>query len=113
MSQNIELTRLWARTDAKTGRQVLSGKMGFNARLRIEELAEPDERGATHVVSILPPYIPRNDDGGPNDGFRQQAAATSYQRQQSAPGTPARQQSPEQSPATQPAPAFGFASDEE
>jgi hypothetical protein len=104
MNTQIELTQLWAKMDAKTGRQVLSGKFGFNARIRIEELAEPSEIGATHIVYILPPFVKRDDDGGQNSGYRSQGTGTPPQRQQSA---PARQQSPEQ-PARRPARAPGF-----
>lgn len=113
MSQQIEIGKLRARTDPKTGLQVLAGKFGFNARLRIEELPEPDERGATHIVSILPPFVPRDDNG---DGYQKQgngSAPTNGQAPRQSP--PARQpapqprQSPER-PAPRPSAAtFGFA----
>lgn len=104
---NIELTRLYTNTDKKTGRTFLAGKLGFNARVRIEELETPDERGATHLLLLLPPFVKRDDDGGQNVCQRWQDTATPAQRQQNA---PARQ--PQQSPA-QPARAFGLAEESE
>ncbi len=95
MKNQIELTRLWARQDAKTGKLILSGKFGFSARLRIEELIEPDERGATHIVFVLPPYVAR-------DGDERAASAAT------APVAPARSATMPRS-AAPPAPAFGFA----
>lgn len=100
MNTQIEIGKLWARTDAKTGRQILSGKFGFDARLRIEELAEPDpQTKATHVIFVLPPFVKRDDESGQNTGQRWQGTNTPDERQQSQPAQPAR--------------TFGFAEESE